>query len=167
MNNCPIISHTPPAPSTQWMIPPPIEWGRGTSPRFHIIAFVLVSTKRIRRQGDLKISFWTTSSGNLLREGWIYNSVKHQRRSSSAKTANGLNTLTASAKKLRHRPPTGFQMRIQPGVCCKCSAWVDCKCMKFVAADWCTRKWLKFNQTIRNPSSCHLRIPLVVTRYIN
>ena len=40
------------------------------------------------------------------------NSVRYQRRSSSAKTANGLNMFTASAKKLHRRHPTRFQMRI-------------------------------------------------------
>ena len=28
--------------------------------------------------------------------------------------------------------------------------WVDCKCMKLVAAGWRTKKWLRFDHTIRN-----------------
>ena len=40
--------------------------------------------------------------------------------------------------------------------------WVYCKCMELVATDWCTRKWLRFDQTIRNLTSGDLGIPLVV-----
>ena len=32
----------------------------------------------------------------------------------------------------------------------ECEVWVDCKYMEFVAAGCCTRKWLRFDQTIRN-----------------
>ena len=42
---------------------------------------------------------------------------------------------------------------------------MDCKCMEFVAASWCTMKWLRFIQTIRNFTSGDLRIPLVVTHW--
>ena len=42
---------------------------------------------------------------------------------------------------------------------------MDCKCMEFVAASWCTMKWLRFYQTIRNFTSGDLRIPLVVTHW--
>ena len=31
--------------------------------------------------------------------------------------------------------------------------WVDYKCMEFVAAGWCTKKWLRFDQIIRNLTS--------------
>ena len=34
-----------------------------------------------------------------------------------------------------------------------CGVWVEYKCMEFVAAGWCTKKWLRFNQTIRNLTS--------------
>ena len=40
----------------------------------------------------------------------------------------------------------------------------DCKYIKFVAAAWCIRKWLRLYQIIINPSSGDLRIPLVVIR---
>ena len=39
---------------------------------------------------------------------------------------------------------------------------MDSKCMELVAAGWCTTKWLRFNQTIRNVTSGYLVIPLVV-----
>ena len=42
---------------------------------------------------------------------------------------------------------------------------MDCKCMEFVAASWCTMKWLRFIQTIRNFTSGDLGIPLVVTHW--
>ena len=38
----------------------------------------------------------------------------------------------------------------------------DCKCMELVAADWSTRKWLSFDQTIGNFIYGDLGIPLVV-----
>ena len=38
--------------------------------------------------------------------------IKHHLRSSSTKTADGLNTLTVSAGKPHHRIPTGLQIRI-------------------------------------------------------
>ena len=41
---------------------------------------------------------------------------------------------------------------------------MDCRCMEFVAVGWCTRKWLKLYQTIRDLTSDDLRIVLVVTR---
>ena len=36
------------------------------------------------------------------------------------------------------------------------------KCMEFVASSWCTRKWLRLDQTIRNHTSGGLGISLVV-----
>ena len=45
----------------------------------------------------------------------------------------------------------------------ECTVWVYCKCMKLVAAGSCTRKWLRFNQTIRNLTSGDLGISLVVS----
>ena len=36
--------------------------------------------------------------------------------------------------------------------------------MELVAVDWCTRKWLSFDQTIRNFTSGDLEILLVVTQ---
>ena len=30
---------------------------------------------------------------------------------------------------------------------------MDCNCMGLVAAGWCTRKWLRFDRTIRNLTS--------------
>ena len=36
--------------------------------------------------------------------------------------------------------------------------------MGFVAAGWCTGKWLRLYQTIRNLTSGNLGIPLVVIR---
>ena len=46
----------------------------------------------------------------------------------------------------------------------KCGVWVDCKRLEFVTAGCCTRKWLRFDQTIRNLTSGDLRIPLEVSR---
>ena len=37
--------------------------------------------------------------------------------------------------------------------CCECRVWVDCRCMEFVVAGWCARKWLRFYQTMRNKKS--------------
>ena len=48
--------------------------------------------------------------------------------------------------------------------CCKFGVRVDCKCMEFVAAGWCTRKWLRFHQTIRNLTSGDLGVLLLVIR---
>ena len=41
---------------------------------------------------------------------------------------------------------------------------MDCRCMEFVAVGWCTRKWLRLYQTIRDLTSGDLGIALVVTR---
>ena len=46
----------------------------------------------------------------------------------------------------------------------ECGLSVDCKCMKFVAKGCCTRKWLRFDQTIRNLTSGDLGISLEVGR---
>ena len=40
----------------------------------------------------------------------------------------------------------------------ECEMWVDCKCMELLAAGCCTRKWLRFDQTIRNLTSGDLEI---------
>ena len=62
---------------------------------------------------EFKIPLSNRNGGNfLLRQSRIQNSVKHQRRSYSAKTANGLNTLTVFTKKLHHRLSTGFQTQV-------------------------------------------------------
>ena len=47
---------------------------------------------------------------------------------------------------------------------CECWVWLGGKCMEFVAAGSCTKKWLRFYQTIRNLTSGDLRIPLLVIR---
>ena len=36
--------------------------------------------------------------------------------------------------------------------------------MGIVAVGWCARRWLRFHQTIRNLTSGHLGVPLVVSR---
>ena len=55
---------------------------------------------------EFKILLCKPSGGNFLRrQNRSYNLVKHPRGSSFAKTANGLNTLTASAKKPSNRTP--------------------------------------------------------------
>ena len=36
---------------------------------------------------------------------------------------------------------------------CECGVWLDDKCMEFVAAGWCTKKWLSLDETIRNRTS--------------
>ena len=46
----------------------------------------------------------------------------------------------------------------------KFGVWLDWKYMGLVAAGWCTRKWLRSDQTIRNLSYGNLGIPLVVIR---
>ena len=41
---------------------------------------------------------------------------------------------------------------------------MDCRCMEFVAACWCTGKWLRLYQVTRNLTSANLGILLVVIR---
>ena len=49
----------------------------------------------------------------IIGQSRIQNPVKHPRWSFAAKIANGLNTLTISAKKLHRRYSTGFQMSLR------------------------------------------------------
>ena len=71
----------------------------------------------MKRQREFKILLCNPSGGKLLlKQSCIYNLAKHQRRCSSAKTANRLDTLTTSAKNPQHRPPTGLQICVQPEV---------------------------------------------------
>ena len=80
MDNCPAVSHTVLALSSQWMSFPSRVWRRGVSPRFHLIVLCLVWIKRIRRQGEFKILLCNTNGGNLLhRQSLIWNPVKHKR----------------------------------------------------------------------------------------
>ena len=44
---------------------------------------------------------------------------------------------------------TWFQIHLRLERCCKYGVSVDCKCMEFIAAGWCTGKYLKLDQTIR------------------
>ena len=37
--------------------------------------------------------------------------------------------------------------------CCECRMWVNCRCMEFVAADWCASKWFRLYKTMRNKKS--------------
>ena len=79
--------------------------GRG-SPRFPCVTPVVekFSLDLLRAI----ISYW---AGSHLEP--VKHSVKHLRWSSSAKIANGLNTLNISAKKLHYRCSTGLQMRLR------------------------------------------------------
>ena len=36
------------------------------------------------------------------------------------------------------------------GRCCEYGVWVDCRCMEFVVAGWCARKWVRLCQALRN-----------------
>ena len=74
------------------------------------------------------------------------------------KAANGLNTLTVSGEKLPRRPLMRFQMN--RGTVIFLGGWggvgqgeVNCKCVELAAIGWCTRKWLRLNQTVRNLTS--------------
>ena len=49
-------------------------------------------------------------------------------------------------------------------MCVECGVWVECKCMEFVATGCCTRKWLRFDQTITDLTFGDLGISLVVSR---
>ena len=80
---------------------------------FILLFLCLVRIKRIGRKREFKIPLCNPSDGKLCKQSYISNSMKLQRRSSSAKTANGLNTLTAFGEKLHRRPTTRFQMRIR------------------------------------------------------
>ena len=53
-------------------------------------------------------------------------------------------------------------MRIRPEVWV--GVWVECKSMELMAASWCTRKWLRLYQTIRNITSGDMGIWIVVMR---
>ena len=44
--------------------------------------------------------------------------------------------------------------------CCECGMWYNF--VEFVAASWCTTKWSRFNQTMRNFTLGDLGIPLVM-----
>ena len=48
--------------------------------------------------------------------------------------------------------------------CCKCGVKVDWKCVEFVIAGWCTRKWLRLDQTIGNLTCGDVEISPVVIR---
>ena len=75
---------------------------------------------------------------------WV---AKHQQRSSSAKTVNGPNTSKSSITGLWSDFKCWSDQR-----CCKCRLWVEYKCMEFVAAGWCTGKWLRL---LSNVSLCN------------
>ena len=66
MGSCPTISHTFFALSTKWMSCPSRKWGRGVSPRFHLLIFVFLWIRRIRTQEEFKIPLRNPSGGNLL-----------------------------------------------------------------------------------------------------
>ena len=79
----------------------------------YILYLFLVWIRRNKREEDSKIPLCNPSGWNLLlRQSRPRNSVKHQRRSSSAKTANSLDMLIVSSKRLHQRPPTGMQVCI-------------------------------------------------------
>ena len=73
--------------------------------------------------------------------------AKHQQRSSSTKTVNGLNTSKSSITGLWSDFKCWSDQR-----CCKCRVWVEYKCMEFVVAGWCTGKWLRL---LSNVSLCN------------
>ena len=78
-----------------------------------LLYLCLVWIRRNRREEESKIPLCNPSGWNLLlRQSCTQNSVKRQRRSSSAETANSLDMLTVPSKRLYHRPPTGMQMWI-------------------------------------------------------
>ena len=70
----------------------------GSVQDFILLFLCLVWIKIIRRQWEFRIPLCNPSGEKLLRQNHTWNLVKHQRRSSSAKAANGLNTLTVFGK---------------------------------------------------------------------
>ena len=72
-----------------------------------------------------------------------------------------LNTLTISEK----GSTTDLQLDSKCGLdqrCCRCGVWAECKCMESVDTGWCTKKWLRLYQTIRNLTTDDMGILLVV-----
>ena len=64
---------------------------------------------------------------------------------SSQRLTRGLFPQKSSTTDLRPDSKCRFDWR-----CCECWVWMDCKCMVFIAAGWCKKKWLRFDQTKRN-----------------
>ena len=88
----------------------------GSVEDFHLVVFVFwCESKELGGRGSSRfpcVTAMVETSSDRVSEYYIKNSVRHQRWSSFAKRANGINNLTVSAKKLHCRLPTWFQMQI-------------------------------------------------------
>ena len=132
------------------MSSPSREWRSGVSPRFYLIVLCFVWIKRIRSQGEFKILLCSPSGGNLLlRQSRIRILLNIGDGALLRKQPTALTCWLLPQKS----PITNFQQDSKCGSdrrCCECEVMLDFRCMYFVAAGWCARKWVRLYQTIRN-----------------
>ena len=105
--------------------------------------------RRVRRQEELKIPLCNPSGGKLLRQ--------------SCQTS-AMELLCENSQRPKHVDCFRKKAPLQTSdwILNAESKWVECKCMEFVAAGLCARKWLRLYQTTRNATSGDIGIRLVV-----
>ena len=100
---------------------------------FILLPLSLVWIKRIRRQWKFKISLYNSSDGNPCRQSITF-SIKHQWRSSSAKTANVGSFRKKAPPQISdwipYVDPTRGAVNLGGGMG---AGWVDWNCMALVA----------------------------------
>ena len=154
MGSYPAVSHTLLALSAQWTNSPSRKWRRGVSPRLHLVVLCLVWIKRIIRQGTFKILLCNRIGEKLLRVLRVVFRIP-------SNISDGTLLQKQPTDLIRwllpqKSPTTDFWQDSKcesDRRCCECGVLVDCRCMEFVVAGWCARKWLRLYQTTRNKKS--------------
>ena len=141
LGSCPTISHTLFAFSTKWISSPSRKWGRGVSPRFHILVFVFSVN-----QVTPVMETFTSDSVTFKTPSNVSNGALLQKQPSTLTRR----LFPQKSSTMDPRPDSKCRSGWRH---CECGVWVDCKCMEFVAAGWFTKKRSRFDQYIRNLTS--------------
>ena len=161
MGSWPTISHTflPCLPSG-WVLLQGNE-DLGSVKDFIFLYLCLVWIRRIRTQEEFKILLCNPSGGNLLLRQRIPSNIIDGAPLWKQPTALTCILFLQKSPTTDLLPDSKWESDWRR---CECGVWVHCKCMELVAEGLCTKKWLRFDQTIRNLTSGDLEIPLVVIR---
>ena len=129
---------------------------------FILLYLCLVWIRRIRRQEEFKIPLCNPSGGNFPQ---IESHLElHQASMMELLCENNqwLCHVDCFCKKAPPQISNGIPNADLSGGAVNWDVWLDCKYLEFLATGCCTRKWSRFDQTIRNLTSDDLGIPLVV-----
>ena len=128
--------------STKWMSSPVRKWGCGVSPKYHLWC----ESGKLERRWSSRFPCATPEVEGFSSDRVTFRiQLNINDRSPLQKQPTALTRRLFLAK----NPTTDLwtDSKCESDYrCCKCGVSEDCKCMEFIVAGWCRRKWLRFDR---------------------